>query len=243
MYFTDLAEEVEPQLVGPKQAARLVVLEQEHNNLRAALRWAVEQNEAALGFRLCIALQVFWEIGGYRSEARHWVQALLATPGQASTFLHARALAMAGDLARDQGDATHAIALLEEALALYRQLADSAGIVNIRGRLAYAFLITGDSSQAIPLFEECLMWARDTGDRRLTALHLEYLGQAAYEQGDYAKAEPLLAESLALFRELGDTRNVAWALSQAGGVAAFQRDFERAVSLFEESGMLYFQRS
>ena len=40
LYFMRLAEEAEPGLIGDKQAEWLNRLEDEHDNLRAALRWA-----------------------------------------------------------------------------------------------------------------------------------------------------------------------------------------------------------
>jgi non-specific serine/threonine protein kinase len=59
-WFVDLAERAEPELVGPHQATWLERLEREHDNLRAALRWAVDNDEAELGSRLGAALWRFW---------------------------------------------------------------------------------------------------------------------------------------------------------------------------------------
>ena len=51
-YFLALAEEAAPQLTRAEQLAWLDRLEDEHDNLRAALRWALDGGDVVLGLRL-----------------------------------------------------------------------------------------------------------------------------------------------------------------------------------------------
>ena len=51
-YFLTLAEEAYPELNGPDQIEWLARLEAEHDNMRAALSWALERNEAEVALRL-----------------------------------------------------------------------------------------------------------------------------------------------------------------------------------------------
>src|SRR5579871_915705 len=69
-YFLALAEGAEPALKGAEQAVWLERLEREHDNLRAALRWAVESAEGEMGLRLGGALWRFWYVRGHLSEGR-----------------------------------------------------------------------------------------------------------------------------------------------------------------------------
>src|SRR5215212_2401605 len=74
MYFLALAEEIEPQLIGPWEAEAFGRLEEELDNVRAALSWASEHGEAALGLRLGGALMSFWLTEGHFGEGRGWIE-------------------------------------------------------------------------------------------------------------------------------------------------------------------------
>jgi predicted ATPase len=59
-YFLALAEEAEPELIGPWEAEWLERLDVELDNIRAALSWARAHEDAELGLRLAGALASFW---------------------------------------------------------------------------------------------------------------------------------------------------------------------------------------
>src|SRR3712207_4203505 len=92
-YFLALAEEAELMLWGPEDAAWLDRLEREHDNMRAALSWSMEQDEVELALRLGGALRWFWSMAGYYSEGRSWLEAALAKEGPASAEARIKALA------------------------------------------------------------------------------------------------------------------------------------------------------
>src|SRR5437870_8375809 len=88
-YYLTLAEQAELELGGPQQAAWLERLEREHDNLQAALQWSLEQTgdrEAGqrreIALRFGGALEQFWEVHGYWSEGRTFLdRALVAREG------------------------------------------------------------------------------------------------------------------------------------------------------------------
>jgi predicted ATPase len=237
--FLELAEAAEPKLAGPEQALWLERLETEHDNLRAALSWALE-HDPETGLRLGGALWRFWYIHGHLSEGRRWLEAAL---GRASSPLAARAKVLhgAGVLAYFQNDNEAATAFLEEASVLWREGEDEGGLgftLHYLGWLAHA---RDDEVQAVRLFEEGLALSRKVKDTSGIAQMLYALGVLALGESDYAHARALCEESLALFRELGDKGSMAAVLMSLGGAAWDQGDFAQAEALVTEGLALYRQ--
>ncbi len=87
-YFLDLAERAEPALRGPDQLRWFQRLEQEHDNIRAALRWLLDQGAVDEAGRFGGALLRFWVVYGHVAEGLQWLEAALTTvPATASESL------------------------------------------------------------------------------------------------------------------------------------------------------------
>ncbi len=235
-WFLGLAEQAEHQFQGREQGTWLDRLETEHDNLRAALEWCVEDENAEAGLRLAGALWRSWEIRSHPSEGRQWLEKILALPGASErTILRAKALNGAGILASHQGEYAAGRAFVEESLAIAREMGDRSGIalsLNLLGRMARD---QGDYAAARALFEESLALRRALGDKPGVGALLNNLGLAASNHGDYAAARRLLEESLAIFRELGDEQGITTTLHNLGFTAWNQGDAAAARASFEES--------
>src|SRR5204863_2865309 len=59
-YYVQVAETVEPKLFGPQMALWLAYLETEHNNVRAALTWALATGDSTTVLRLCGVMHWHW---------------------------------------------------------------------------------------------------------------------------------------------------------------------------------------
>jgi len=238
-HFLALAEAVEPALWGSDAVAWLDRLEIEHDNLRAALRWATGHGEVEIALRLGAALSRFWQVHAHLSEGLKWLESALAWTSDASITTRARALDAAGHLARDRADYDRAWALYEESLRLRRELDDRRGTALTLNNLAVVAQLRGDYDRAVALLEESLALFRALGDEWGVALSLLTLGSMAQWQGDLARATTHYEESLALFRALGDTRGIAAALSSLGTLASSRGDFARADELYVECAPLF----
>jgi|SRR5579859_293272 len=236
-FFLALAEQAEASLEGAEQVAWMDRLEQEHDNLRAALEWSLTAPGAEpLCWRLAGTLGLFWEVHGHFSEGRERLAAVLAMPAaQAPAPARAKLLARAAELAYRQSDYPATTALAGESLALCRALGDQPGVASALLKLANAATEAGDYATTASLLEEALAIWRALADKHGTARALISLGWAALRCGDYRLAQARLEEALVLSRELGDTRSIGFELSGLGEVAMRQGDDAQATRLVEES--------
>jgi predicted ATPase len=236
--YRALAQEVEPALKGPDQADALARLDQEQDNLRAALRWACAGGDLEIGLQTAGALRRMWEIRGYLSEGRQWFAELLARAerGEAQVAGSTRALAVygAGTLAYRQSDYAQASILLEESLALWRALADTRGVAAALNDLGNVAMSSGDHERARLLYLQSLDLRRELADPWGIGSVLNNLAIVAEEQHDYARAVAWYEESIAIRRELGDTSAIASGLGNLGAAAMDHGDYERAAACFKE---------
>jgi tetratricopeptide (TPR) repeat protein len=157
-FFLALAKEAEPQMSGPNQEAWLRRLEKEHANLRGALAWALDpadcrdprERRTELGLRLAGTLGRFWGVYG-PGDGRGWLEKGLARGGEVPKPALAKALYEAGSIVLFQGDYQRAISLLEEGIALFRELGDERGVATSLINLGFALLHLGDIERAAAL--------------------------------------------------------------------------------------------
>ncbi|GAA0700956.1 BTAD domain-containing putative transcriptional regulator [Kitasatospora atroaurantiaca] len=74
--FRELVRQAELKLHGPEQLHWLAVLEREQDNIRAALRRAVDTGEEQEALVLALGMSWFWSLRDYRTEARSWYEAI-----------------------------------------------------------------------------------------------------------------------------------------------------------------------
>jgi predicted ATPase/class 3 adenylate cyclase len=237
-YYLGLAERTETKLQGPEQVVWLDRLEVEHDNLRAALAWALEV-EAELGLRLAGALAPFWNVRCYLSEGRRWLTRAIASQADLSAARRAKALRWAASFAWDQSDFVQAGELGEQSLALYRGLDDKRGIAGACEAVGLAARALRNYDRAIAFFEEGLALYRELGDRSGTASMLLSLGAVVWRRSDNDCAQAMFEESLDLYRELDDRSGVANALRMLGIVAERRADDKRWREYAEQSLQLY----
>lgn len=238
--YLELAERAEPMLIGPEQSAWMERLEVEHSNLRAALEWSKTGDGGAEALaRLAAALWRFWNVRGYWSEGRGWLEAALSQAGHAPRATRARLLFGAGVLAWVQQESGRAAALGEESLALARELGDKHAVADSLRLLAAVAKDDYDYERAKALGEESLALFRELGDKLGIAAALRFLGFHAMTYDEFEAAMAAFEESLRLARALKDERGIAGSLHGLGGVPFQQARYEEAVALYEEALSLF----
>jgi predicted ATPase/DNA-binding XRE family transcriptional regulator len=238
-FFLGFGEEAESGLRVAEQGEWLARLEQEHDNLRAALAWSharAETSEVAL--RLAGTLAWFWYVHGHFAEGRPWLDRTLARSDGTSAAVRAKALAGAGLLALRQADYEQASVLLEEGLTLYQATGDAWGLGWCYSLMAMVARERGDYERATVQFEESARFFRVTGDAWGIGWAIGSHGLMATRLGEYDRAVALLEESHQAHQRLGNRLGVARGLAFLGLVEQGRGNQARAESLLDESLIL-----
>jgi len=242
--YLDLAARTQRELTGPRQRELLDRLERDHDNLRAAMEWAIA-HDSALAMRMVGSLWRFWHMRGHLNEAEAVVQRVLALPHDSGRDrLHA--LDGAGGVAYWQGDMLLARRRYEDALAIAVRLSDRAQVAEQTYNTSFTYgLDTSDIPRAIALSEQALAIYREIGDRSGIAKSLWSLSYGLYQLDDRARARPMLEECIALMRELDDRFGLAWALHAEALINTKDRRFDDAraniaasLRIFQDAGDL-----
>jgi predicted ATPase len=230
------AEEGAPRFFGPGQGRWLDRLEQEHGNVRSALRWCIEQKEAGTGLRIAAAVWTLWYVRGH-AEGRALVTALLTLPEAAAIGApRAKSLLGAGQLANSQGDDSAARAHLQESIALHDAIGDRKGKSHALLAAGFAARVRQDWDEARTLLEEALGLSREIGERFITAASLHHLGMMAVDaRGDHAEGRRLFEESLSAYRALGMQYFITVAAMSLGDVARAEGDQSLARARLREA--------
>src|SRR5262249_22450196 len=155
----------------------------EHDNLRAALGWALESGKWERALRLAGALYYFWELRAYWSEGQKWLNdALTLSAGQQN------AVVAGGEVG-------------ETAIAPREQAALRAKALYATGKMRFGAQFDFVGSRT--MVEESLRLWRELGDTWWTAVALEHVGFMLLPENAQLAIAPL-EEGVALARELED---------------------------------------
>lgn len=237
-FFVTLAESAE--IVH--DSVWLIRLEQEQPNLRAALRWLIEQRLAEPALRLATSLAWFWIQHGHLSEGYQWLTQALEIDDAAAPTLQAKALGQVGGIAYRQGAYAPAIVLLDASLTLYRTLGDHESIAWLAANLGVALNEQSEWERALALSDESLDLFQMLDFAYGTAWAVYMRAEIALVRADYDEAARLLANAVARFRALPDQHSVATALARLGDTAVARAEYRVAGSAYAESLTLFLER-
>ena len=244
-----LTERADAGMQGSEQEQWLALLDAEHDNLRAVLARALEE-DVALALRLAGRLAWFWYVRGHYEEGRKWLEISLAhaegTAGDDKA--RRRALTGAGRIALLECRYARA----ERWLVASRQLATAAGdprgIAGAEQLLGSVARERGDYAAAARRHRRALQRFATLGARREVARSRNYLCFLAWlgdPAGHPTGADPAWAGggAEAELRALGDREGTVWALLNRGAIALYAGEpAEEPLELaFSESVAVKFQ--
>ncbi len=234
-HFVVFAEQAEPELIGADQIEWLDRVDHEHDNLRAALAYALETADSSSALRLVVGVRRFWHIHGYLAEGRQVLESALAITPVAPSEDRANALNMIGILAGEQGDFDAARVKFQAALADARAVGATRSISSALVNLGNMAFYGGDLDAARDLYKESIEHFASLGDLRGQALAKENVGLMALTADDVPEAVTWLTDALELAREVGDDREVAAASRSLAAAMIELGETVQATNLLAES--------
>jgi predicted ATPase/DNA-binding XRE family transcriptional regulator len=181
-FFLNLAENAEPHVIRPEQIEWLCVLDNDYDNLRLALDWALRKDTAKPALRLCAALGYYWEIRGHWIEGAKSLATALAMPvdnrDDTEKAARVRALIQDANLADDLDNLERLINASDLALSLANECSDQRDIAIARLYTGLALNRLGDYDKAIPYLAESVIEFQRLNDPYWEAYANMHLGGA-----------------------------------------------------------------
>lgn len=250
-YYYQLVREAEEQIWGAQIAEAVNRLEAENDNLRVVLdHYLTDPAGVERSLELTGLLWRFWDIRGYITEGRTWLERALQRGSESPAPWRWLALHGAGNLANTQGDYAIAKQHYEECLHLLQtqlqSLVEPQAMRATRYRIANTLTNLGNTAleqnqwgQALAFSQDALALHRQLNMKIGIGITTRNLAKIKLLQHQFEEAERFSTESLALYRELGDERGIGWNLTTLGTIARARGDYVQAAHLYGEARLLF----
>lgn len=210
-------------------------IDHEHDNLRSALSWRMEQGDPAAALRLVTAAGGYWSQTHRWSEGRYFLEKALDLASEGDPTHLAQAVSFAGSFAFAQGDNRSAIALLTQGLTIPESPETRPWLLRIVLNLAQAHGQLREFAKAMRHYERALSLATDLEDRR-SVLEVRWsMAYTATSQGALERARELAEAILTDARTIGDPLVVAGTKELLAWIALAANDLGRASELLADA--------
>lgn len=230
-YFMKWTEQAEHELYRSNQVLWYQKLDDELDNIRTALEWALASNISS-GLRIILILQGYLEQLVNIFEVWNWLIQFLEQYLEMDS-LRARALTAYGVILANSGDLIQAQIIATQGLELSRQVADKRAEAFCLHRLGVIIgLRHGDIEKGIPIAKQSLALYQLLGDKSGQVHALGLLALIASD--DLERSKSLRLENLRICRELGDLSSAAGCLGELAQIAIRGGDLSQASQWLEE---------
>jgi predicted ATPase/DNA-binding SARP family transcriptional activator len=231
-YFLQLSEQAEPALRGPSQTEWYARLNNERDNIRAALEWAYKTDLEA-GLYTCGRLGQFWEEYDLR-EGERWLSKFLETD-ESHIYPHGRAKALYayGIILHSTQQYSLLEKVAEECLTLFRESGDRSGEIDGLISVANSKYASNNSTVLVTeITQQALNLSESIGDTWRKAFVLAELGSLGI---GFENQAPYWNKAIVLFREVRDLRLLEDCLGILGTLEVLNGNFESAQKKLDEA--------
>lgn len=247
--FLAFVERAEPEILSAHQKEWIDAIEDEHDNIRAALSWSIESQNAEEALRFCSGLNIFWERHKHYHEATLACKDALAcakenerlkTTAWYATVLGASAFYIAFTESIPWS-APSIQASFEQARKIFEAIDhfNSTGPVLTSHILTYIYMSLNDLSSAETCVSQWYEKANAAAYQWGIALAQRTMADLSMAKGSPASALALWQESYELFMRIGDI----WAATEVSRFLIWQKvirgEFEEGVKLSKQNLLFY----
>ena len=237
-YFHHWIQTTETKLYMAEQLIQLANLDQDMENIRSALQWALKTHPV-MALQMATALTLFWNVRGYTTEGRRWgEQALKETEHDLTSEAidaRARGLSLVAFLTMTQGDNQSASTLIAQAIPMLRAQNDELGLARALFVQSASLSFLGHSLMAQAAGGESFELGLKLGDPITSTIGLAIMAGAMFRVGETATAQRFMQEALSNSWRLASPVSLSFALWTAGMAALAQGNLKMARQSMEES--------
>jgi tetratricopeptide (TPR) repeat protein len=237
-WFMQLAETAEPKLRTGEQLTWLNQLELEHDNLRAAMSWSIEQKHIEQALRIPSALAYFWEIHGHGEEGRNWFKQALAMDDDTNKkypFAWANATHGIVSLSALTPQFQSYRSQMKEALSIFREHGDDFRIGHALYHMAYFPHFAVELDTAKEKYQESFDVYKKINNQWGMGECLHCIAHVAEQQGNPEEGRKLYRESLDLLKPIGDRYSLFHPAGDTALMALNKGELNTAKMILEES--------
>ena len=233
-YFLSLAEKAEAFLNSETSENWLEKLEQNHDNLRSALRWSLE-NDNQTAARIASALRFFWSTRSHLNEGLNWSAAALKMTENSVSPARSKLLLSNGLFLRNTGNLEAAKNLYEKCVAENGESGDTEQLNKAFQGLGSIAVLQKDYVSARNFYQKSLTMSREANDEAQLAYILGALGDLEMCEENLSAARALVEESLNLSKKHGNKRVQTVMYFNLGTIDYLENLYESAFFNFAES--------
>lgn len=217
-WFCLLAERALPELLATDQMRWLARLDADHDNIRSALAWSLQQGEVTIAARIALAQWRYWQSRGLLREGCQWLERCVAHAAILPEAVLAAALGNLGGLSYDLGDVAKAKLVYERALELRERLGPQNDLADIIYDLGLVAAARGEYDAAHAYHRRALAIRQEIGEPYDLSLSFNNYAEVFYDQGDFVTAREMSAQALPLRHQMGHSRGIAYVLVTLGKI-------------------------
>ncbi|MEJ2485303.1 MAG: tetratricopeptide repeat protein [Anaerolineales bacterium] len=218
--------------------------DEEHDNFRAALSWALNDPERGIMPVITIMGQLtwFWYRYGHLQEGTEWTQrALAATEEMKESPARALALVGRGYLAMWSGDLILAAKLGKEAVDICTRLGFDEGLSMAKLGYGTTLVNLGRDREAYPHLVDAVELYDEQNNTFMKGTVLVHLANVSLGLDNPSQAIKWLDMALPYMQQSGDIWGMAFLLNNYGEVARTQGEYEKAEEYYRRTEELFQQ--